>query len=99
MLGDLRQMCKQFIQQQQFIPLSLSLSLSLPYLFVYQLHYSSDQYFTPRPGCIIPACAVSVLVFPICRSCVAVVAYVSMLAHELQCVQRNGQVKSHYIVD
>ena len=24
MLGDLRQMCKQFIQQQQFIPLSLS---------------------------------------------------------------------------
>ena len=37
-----------------FISLSLSLYLSLSYLFVCQLHYDvhSDQYFTPRPGCI-----------------------------------------------
>ena len=92
MLGDLRQMCKQFIQQRQFIPLSLiSVCVSIALWCTFWPIFHTQTRSHP--------CAVSVLVFHICRSCVAVVAYVSMLAHELQCVQRNGQVKSHYIVE
>ena len=89
MLGDLRQMCKQYIQQQQFIPLSLiSVCVSIALWCTFWPLFHTQTRLHP--------CAVSVLVFHICCSCVAVVAYVSMLAHELQCVQRNGQVKSHY---
>ena len=91
MLGDLRQMCKQFI--------SLSLSLSLSHICLcvnWIMMYILTNISHPDP--------VASLCLPhlpplVCCSGACACIHVSMLAHELQCVQRNGQVKSHYIVE